>query len=143
MKHVRATIIVLRLLAALQILTASLALIPTASLAKVHAWVGLGPLPESPFLQYVVRGGAFVQGCIGVLIWVMATDVLRYRPLIIATGAIYLACAPVFLLIHLAVKMPAVWCAADTGSCLLTGLVVLTLALKLPAGSSERLSASA
>ena len=62
------TATVLRLIAILQMLTGGLTFIPNAWLANWHAWLGLGHMPNDALLRYVVRGGAFVQGAIGILI---------------------------------------------------------------------------
>ncbi len=80
-------------------------------------------------LRYALRGGAFVQGAIGVLIWIIAGDVIRYRPLAIATGAIYLASGPAFYAIDTISGMPHFWCLFDGASCFVTGSVLLALSL--------------
>lgn len=129
MNLLRPATICLRLLAILQLLTGLLTAVPLTWLDAWHRWLGLHALPDSPVLRYALRGGALVQGAIGVLIWIIASDVIRYRPLAIATGAIYLASGPAFYLIDTRAGMPSFWCWLDTGSCLMTGAVVLTLSL--------------
>ena len=120
----------LRFLAILQMLTGGLTFIPNAWLADWHAWLGLGHLPDDALLRYVVRGGAFVQGAIGILIWIMATDVVRYRPLVMAVGWIYLVSGPAFFLIDFIAGMPLFWCAMDGVSCFAVGSIILALALR-------------
>lgn len=128
MKSVRPITVCLRLLAILQILTAGIAIMPIAWIAAWHVWLGLGALPDDAVLRYVVRGGAFVQGAIGILIWIMATDVVRYRPLVIAVGGIYLVSGPAFYFIDSTAGMPLAWCVLDGASCFVTGSVLLILA---------------
>jgi hypothetical protein len=127
MNSTRATATFLRLLAILQILTAGIVIMPLEWIDAWHAWVGLGVMSHDPMLRYVVRGGAFVQGGIGVLLWIMASDVTRYRPLIVATGAIYLIAGPSFYLIDSIALMPRFWCLLDSISCLLEGGILLAL----------------
>lgn len=123
----------LRFLAVLQMLTGGLTFIPKGWLANWHTWMGLGHLPNDAFLRYVVRGGAFVQGAIGILIWIMATDIVRYRPLILAVGWIYLTSGPAFYLIDSIAGMPLFWCLSDAVSCFAVGSIILALSLRSPA----------
>jgi hypothetical protein len=101
---------------------------PIAWIAQWHAWLGLGHLPDDAVLRYAVRGGAFVQGAIGVLIWVIATDVVRYRPLVLTVGGIYLVSGPAFYFLDSAVGMPPFWGMMDGAACFLIGSVLLALA---------------
>lgn len=134
MKSLRPITVCLRLLAILQILTGGIAVMPIAWIAAWHAWLGLGHLPDDPFLRYVVRGGAFVQGVIGILIWVIASDVVRYRPLVLTVGGIYLVSGPAFYIIDSTAGMPLFWCVVDGASCFTTGSVLLAL---MPRNSSR------
>jgi hypothetical protein len=120
----------LRFVAVLQIATGGVTIVPTAWLAAWHAWVGLGPLPDSAMLQYTVRGGGFVQLCIGALIWVIASDVVRYRPLVILVGAIYASAGPAFWFIDALSGLPTFWCLLDSLSCLAVGGIVLALCFR-------------
>lgn len=133
-KSPTATARFLRFLAVLQMLTGGLTFIPNGWLASWHVWLGLGHLPNDAFLRYVVRGGAFVQGAIGILIWIMAGDIVRYRPLILAVGWIYLVSGPAFYLIDSISGMPLFWSLLDAVSCFAVGSIILALSL----GSSAR-----
>jgi hypothetical protein len=129
MRSTRCTAAFLRVLAILQILTAGIVIMPLEWIGAWHAWVGLGVMSHAPMLRYVVRGAAFVQGGIGVLLWIMASDVARYRPLILATGVIYLVAGPAFYFIESIAHMPRFWCLLDSVSCLAAGSVLLALCL--------------
>ena len=126
---IRSTTNYLRALAILQVLTGGIAVIPIAWIASWHTWLGLGHLPNDALLRYGIRGGAFVQACIGVLLWIIATDVVRYYPLVIAAGIIYIISGPAFYFIDSNVGMPHFWCIFDAVSCFLVGAVLLTLCL--------------
>src|SRR4051812_43750623 len=130
MKSPQATATFLRFLASLQMLTAGVAIIPLEWIASWHEWVGLGVMSHDPMLRYVIRGGGFVQGGIGVLLWIMAGDVVRYRPLILATAGIYLVAGPAFYLIESIAHMPRFWCMLDSASCLGVGAILLALCLR-------------
>lgn len=128
MTPVRLTAIFLRIVAIIQMLTFAVVLMPTAWIASWHAWLGLGVLPDDPVLRYVIRGAAFVQGALGVLVWVIGSDVIRYRPLIITIAAICLCAAPAYYFIDATAGMPRFWCIFDFVYCLAAG-GVLTLCL--------------
>ncbi|MEA3210684.1 MAG: hypothetical protein QOE70_3741 [Chthoniobacter sp.] len=117
----------LRCVAILQVLTAAVVFMPVAWIAAWHAWIGLGLMPDDPFLRYVIRGAGYTQAAVGVLLWIMAGDVVRYRPLVIATAAIYLAAGPAFYLIETIAGMPRFWCLIDSVSCFSVGVVLMAL----------------
>jgi hypothetical protein len=127
MKFIRSTTNLLRFIAIVQLLTFGLCLVPESVFADLYAWTGLGHWPHLPFLNYVIRGASYCQGAIGLLLWVVATDVIRYRPLVITTGVIYLLGAPAFYLIHASARTPHWWALMDTISCFLFGAVLLML----------------
>lgn len=67
------------------------------------------------------------QAGIGLLLWIIAGDLVRYRPLVVATGGIYLFGAPVFWLIHASAGTPRWWAVMDVLSCSLAGAGLLAL----------------
>lgn len=129
MKFIRSITYLLRFIAVVQLLTFGLCFVPESVFVDLYAWTGLGHWPRLPFLNYVVRGASYCQGAIGLLLWVIATDVIRYRPLVITTGVIYLVGGPAFYLIHASAGMPHWWAVMDSVSCGLFGAVLLTLCL--------------
>lgn len=129
MKFARATTVVLRVLAVLQCLTGFISIMPLEWIARWHRWLGFGALPDDPVLRYVIRGGALVQAAIGVLIWIIASDIVRYRPLVLALGGIYLVCGPAFYLLDTVAGMPWYWAVLDGAACAATGTVILGLSL--------------
>jgi hypothetical protein len=134
MKSQRAAATFLRFVAVLQMLTAGVAIVPLAWIGAWHLWVGLGAMSHDPMLPYVLRTAGFVQGGIGVLLWIMASDVPRYRPLILATAGIYLIAGPTFYFIESIAQIPLFWCMLDSVSCLATGAILLALSLRSRAG---------
>jgi hypothetical protein len=62
---------------------------------------------------------------VGVVIWVAATDIVRYRPILIAITALHLIAAPVFYVMDTIVGMPLWWRVMDFGSFLVGGGLLL------------------
>ncbi len=129
MTRPRATANFLRLVAVVQILTFAVIFMPATWIASWHAWIGLGVMTDTPVFRYVLRGASYVQGAIGVLLWVMATDITRYRPLILTTTAIYLIGGPAYYLIDSIAGIPRPWCIFDSVFCFVVGGVLLALCL--------------
>lgn len=117
----------LRVIAIVQMLTFGLVVVPTGWLAEWHAWLGFGAMPDDAFLRYVIRGASFAQGAVGIWLWAIATDVVKFRLLVIVTGIIYFVAGPAFLVIDATVGLPGWWCAMDSVSCLVVGGIVLAL----------------
>ena len=120
----------LRCIAVVQLLTLGLVFVPEGWMASWHRGLGLGTMPDAAFLRYVIRGASYCQAAIGVLLWVMATDVVRYRPLVLTVAAIYLAGGPVFYFVDGLAGMPRWWGWMDSLSCVFAGGVLLALCLK-------------
>jgi hypothetical protein len=89
----------------------------------------LEPMPRAVFLSYLLQAAGYLQIAIGALIWVIATDVVRYRPLVITTITIFLVGAPVFYLMDARIGLPDWWCVMDFISAFLCGAFPLAFCL--------------
>lgn len=83
-------------------------------------WFGAEPMPQTIFMRYCLDGGGLIIGGVGVVIWVAATDIVRYRPIVVAIIALHLIAAPVFYVMDAFVGMPLGWRVMDFG-CFLAG----------------------
>jgi hypothetical protein len=77
--------------------------------------------------MFMIRQASYAYGMHGVSLWVLATDVTRFRPLVLLNAVSFLLAAPVFLLIDYTSGMPPWWTAADTLGCGLFGAALLWL----------------
>jgi hypothetical protein len=100
---------------------------PSAWMEFIHSRMGLMEMPKGPVFDSVMRQVSFTYGVHGVALWLIATDVGRYRPLVILTVVGYLLAAPVFFVVDLSNNMPWSWIAGNGGSCLLIGLLLMGL----------------
>ena len=63
--------------------SAFLAVLPPVDwMASTHRWLGLGEYPRTPVVDYLARSVAAFYGFHGVLLFVISTDVVRFRPLV-------------------------------------------------------------
>ena len=120
-------VLVLRTVGSVECLAFAAVVIPFQWMGVVHAWLGLGEMPDGVVLRYLIREVALVDGLHGVLLLLLARDVERFRPLIIFTGFSYLLGGPVFALGAATAGMPWFWVLGVGLSCLAVGIILLWL----------------
>jgi hypothetical protein len=123
----RAQAWLLRLGGATEILAFFAVVMPRSWMAVAHAWLGLGEMPGGPVLIFLARQASFVYGMHGILLWIIASDVVRFRPLVIFTGISFLIAAPVFFIIDYTAGMPLWWTVGDSAGCAFFGAGLLLL----------------
>ncbi len=102
-----------------------------------HAWLGLGEMPEGAVLMFMIRQASYVYGMHGVSLWVLASDVKRFRPLVLLNGISFLLAAPIFFIIDHTTGMPLYWTLSDSLGCGLIGAALLWLTLTDDARRTE------
>ena len=117
----------LRLTGATEVLAFIAVAMPRSWMEVSHAWLGLGEMPEGPLVMFMIRQASYAYGMHGVSLWVLASDVHRFRPLVTLNGVSFLLAAPVFFLIDYTSGVPLWWTAADTVGCAFFGAAVLWL----------------
>ena len=88
-------------------------------------WFGAEPMPHAIFMSYCLRGGGLIIGGVGVVIWIAATDVVQYHPIVIAIILLHLIAAPVFYVMDAIVGMPLWWRVMDFSCFFVAGGVAL------------------
>lgn len=114
---------------------------PETSINSFLVWCGLEQMPDATMMRYILRGAGYLQIGYGVLLWVVARDVVRYQPTVIAYIAVFLVGAPAFYWIDAAAGLPRYWCLFDFTCCFLAGAV--PLAFWLWPSSPNKLQATA
>jgi hypothetical protein len=120
----------LRLEGAIEMLAFVAVVMPRGWMAATHRWLGMGELSAFPLLDYMIRSVSLLYGLHGVLLLLLATDVTRFRLLIIYTAASYLLAAVAFIAIDVGNSMPWWWSVSEVGSVFWLGLVLLWLLRK-------------
>jgi hypothetical protein len=116
---------ILRIAAIFQFTALPGIILPRQAIEKFSWLMGQGQPPLVPLMVYLTGGGAFVYLVLGALLWLFSTDVVRYRPLVIASAWICLIGGPAFLWIDSQSRLPAWWVAMDCASCLIIGAALL------------------
>jgi len=120
----------LRLEGTIEVLAFVAVVMPHAWMAATHRWLGMGELSTFPLLDYMIRSVSLLYGLHGVLLLLLATDVVRFRLLIIYTAASYLLAAVAFTAIDLMNSMPWWWSVSEVGSVFSLALVLFWLLRK-------------
>ena len=137
--HLRLQRWLLRIAAVLAVITIPAVLSPRQAIEQLSWLTGLGHAPQSTLLVYFGGGGTYVYVALGVLLWLFSNDVVRYRPLVLASAWICLLGGPAYLWIETQSGLPGWWVAMDSLSCLCFGVAILWACHASPRqGGTER-----
>jgi hypothetical protein len=117
----------LRLVASFELLAFIAVIMPRSWMETSHAWLGLGVMPAGSVLMFLIRQASYTYGMHGISLWLIASDVKRFRPLVLLNGISFLLAGPIFFIIDYTAGMPMWWTATDGPSCGLFGLAMLWL----------------
>ncbi len=117
----------LSLTGVIEILAFVAVVMPQSWMVSAHAWLGMGQMPEGALVMFMIRQASYAYGMHGVSLLVLATDLKRFRPLILLNGVSFLLAGPVFFLIDYTTGMPWFWTITDSLFCGLFGVAVLVL----------------
>ncbi len=117
----------LRLAGSTELLAFASVIMPRAWMEVAHEWLGLGEMPGGAVLIFLIRQASYVYGMHGVSLWLLATDVRRFRPLVIFNGVSFVLAAPIFFLIDYYSGMPLWWSVVDPLGCGFFGVALLLL----------------
>ncbi len=85
------------------------------------SWFGMGKIQPSVFMSFILVVAGWLSVAIGLIVWIVATDILRYRPIVMAIIALHLIAAPVFYWIDSAIGMTTSWSIFDCACWLASG----------------------
>jgi hypothetical protein len=122
----------LRWAGSVEILAFFAVVMPRSWMEVSNAWLGMGEMPSGPLIMFMIRQSSYTYGMHGVSLWVLASDVVRFRTLVLLNGISYLLAALVFFLIDLTSGMPWFWTAADALGCGFFGVALLLLNRCIP-----------
>lgn len=119
----------LRITGSVEILAFFAVVMPRSWMEVSHAWLGMGEMAGGPLIMFMIRQASFTYGMHGVSLWVLASDVVRFRKLVLLNGIAYLLAGPIFFLIDYSSGMPWYWTVMDSVNCGLMGVAILLLQL--------------
>lgn len=102
-------------------------IMPQSWMEISHAWLGLGEFPAGPITIFMIRQASYCYGFHGLSLWLLASDVERFRPLIIFNGISFLLAGFVFFVIDYTSGLPMWWTLFDSLGCGFFGAAILWL----------------
>lgn len=102
-------------------------LLPPEWMAAVHERAGLGPFPRSPAVDYLARSIAGLYGFHGVLLLLVSSDPVRYRPIVNYIGILNVTFGVMLIAIDVFAGMPWWWTAFEGPSIIPFGILLLLL----------------
>jgi hypothetical protein len=127
MDRKRAQAWLLRLAGVVEILAFFAVIMPRSWMEISHEWLGMGRMAEGPLLMFMIRQASYVYGMHGVSLWILASDVSRFRRLIVFNGISFTLAGFVFFLIDYTAGMPWWWTIEDSVGCFALGAALLWL----------------
>src|SRR5262245_40010187 len=73
----------LRLAGLAEILAFMAVVMPRSWMEIAHAWLGMGEMPSGPVVMFMIRQASFTYGMHGISLWVIASNVERFRLLVL------------------------------------------------------------
>ena len=98
--------------------------LPVEWMASTHRWLGLGEFPRAPIVDYLARSVAAFYGFHGMLLFLISTDVVRFRPLVWYVAVMNVLFGVTLLAIDVHAGLPAYWIALEGPPVIVIGLLV-------------------
>ena len=106
-------------------------LLPVEWMASTHEWLGLGPFPRTAVVDYLARSVAALYGFHGVLLFIISTDLSRYRPMVWYVAGMNVVFGLMLLVIGVHARLPTFWIVAEGPSVMALGIALALLNRKL------------
>jgi hypothetical protein len=134
----RVLVILLRACAVMMGLALFAAFLPRPWMAAIHGWLGLGPFPEGPIVDYLARSLSLAYALCGGLLWVISADLHRYSSLLVYMAWAGIAFGAAMLGIDMHAGMPLDWTCCEGPFVILVNSVVLGLVLRVRREEAKR-----
>jgi ubiquinone/menaquinone biosynthesis C-methylase UbiE len=131
-KSEKALVILLRFVGFTALFALAAMVMPMSWMAAAHRWLGLGAMPTAPVVEYLARSVSAFYALVGALCLVVASDLQRYRPLVLFLVAAFALMSLVLLGIDLSAGMPWWWTISEGPPGVVFGTLMLFLARAIP-----------
>jgi hypothetical protein len=109
-------------------------LIPGKQMASIHAWLGLGDLPDAPIIFYLARSTSLLYGVHGFLMFVCGKNIKKYVGLAPVFGWLHVMLGFVMVGIDLSSGMPWWWTTFEGVPIAITGGFIVWLSNRAMSG---------
>jgi hypothetical protein len=111
--RLRMLVVLLRIAGVVTLAAFPAMLLPVDWMASTHATLGLGELPRLPVVDYLARSIAALYGFHGVLVLLVSTDPIRYRPIVWFIAGMNITFGLMLVAIDLHAGLPVYWTALE------------------------------
>jgi hypothetical protein len=108
---------------------------PHSWMREIHAWLGLGTMPDTPIVWYLARSTSAFYALTGGLMWVVSFDLPRHRPVLIYLSTAVIVLGAALLIMDWWEGLPRVWALWEGPFTIVVGLVMLVLSRGIESGS--------
>jgi hypothetical protein len=108
-------------------------LLPATWMDATHRWLGMGDLPTEPIVGYLARSTSFLYALLGGLLWLLSSDVARYRPIILFVGWAMIIMGIMVVSMDYLEGMPWWWVMIEGPSDALLGTIMVWMARAIAA----------
>ena len=117
----------LRALGVFDLLALGGVVMPEHCMAIVHAWLGMGELPQAPVVGYLARSASLMYAQHAVVFLFLSRDVRHYRPLISFMAVVAIVSGLALLAIDLWTGIPIFWTVIEGPGYIALAVAVLWL----------------
>ena len=100
---------------------------PTEWMASTHDRLGLGELPRAPVVEYLARSIAALYGFHGILLFVVAREPERLRPVVVYLACFNIVFGALLIAIDYEAGLPWWWTGTEGPSIVVVGLLIMLL----------------
>lgn len=104
--------------------------VPTKWMDEIHQWLGMGPMPQGPIVEYLARSLSAFYTILGALMLMTAWDIRRFAPIVTWWGITGIGLGASLLWVDLSFGMPAWWTWGEGPWVILIGVLILVLQRK-------------
>ncbi len=123
MKALKAVLVVLGIVCILSVAPGAVA--PWSTIVRYQGYLGLEPMPDQPMVIYCVRLSSLGFALIGAFFLVLATDPVRYRPMLALAACGLVLTAALALVTGWLTQMQPRWYLADCAVSLVAAVLIL------------------
>ena len=122
-----AIVIILRVVGISGLFAIPAIFLPYSWMDAIHAYVGLGELPDAPIVSYLARSLSAFYAIVSAITLFISFDIRRYRSFLKLWAVIVIVTGFVLLGIDIEAGMPMSWTLCEGPPTIAIGLVVLWL----------------
>lgn len=123
--------LLLRALGAFDLLALGAVVMPNSWMAAVHAWLGMGDMPQATVVEYLARSASLMYAQHATIVLFISRDVRRYLSLIAFMAWLAMFSGIIMLAIDLSSGIPLFWTLVEGPGYIAIALAVLALRRRL------------